>query len=230
MENLAQIFLKRKFGKEPCTMRKFLLLAMLCALAAPFASAGLIVGTPAINEANCYPFSCFASDGGTLYQEVYSSSAFPGTISISSLSFFAWSGGAMDDATYTVDLSTTPSNVGDGYPLTVGADNQLFGTFHISGNMPPVLTLAGAPFNYDPSNGNLLMQVTVGTVNSTCSYCSFFEADYIGTVVSRAWVNGYGPDSGTGALVTDFNIPEPGSLGLFAFGLTGLAVLIRRRK
>ena len=212
-------------------MRKLCLLVVLCVLGAPFAFADVVVGSN--DNGNCYPFSCFAFDAGTLYQEIYSSSAFPGPISISSLSFFLWSPGLMDDATYTVELSTTSSNVGDPYPLTVGADDQLFGTYAISGNMPPVLTLAGGPFNYNPGNGNLLMQVTVGTVNSTCHYCSTFEADFTGTVVSRAWTEGGGAGgSGTGALVTEFGtaIPEPGSLGLFACGLTGLAALIRRRK
>lgn len=217
-------------------MRSLCLFVSLTAFTASFAAAGPVVGSN--DSGNCYPFSCFAYDGGTVYQEVYSSSAFSGPISISSLTFYQSQGGGMDDANYTIDLSTTSSNIGDGYPLVVGADDQLFGTFHISGNMPASLTLTGTPFSYNPLNGNLLMQVTVGTVNSVnpcgAGYCSFFEADYTGAVVSRAYTgNIYGVGGGQGALVTGFNVsstPEPATLGLFGSGLAAIAALRRRRK
>jgi hypothetical protein len=218
-------------------MRNALLFTLLLLSVTMVLSGGTVVGSP--DGGNCYPFSCFATDGGTTYQQVYSSTAFSGPILISTLTFYQNLSGPMDDATYTIDLSTTSSNVGDSFPLTAGADDQIFGTFPVSGDMPVELTFSGTPFPYDPGNGNLLMQVTVDSVNSTnpCgdSYCSFFLADYTEAVTSRAWNSSfYGPNSQDGALVTGFNVvdptPEPASFGMLACGLGAILALLRRRK
>ena len=227
----------RSLSKRAAWLAPCLFLCLLL-LTAASAKAGLVVGSNGIG--NCYPFSCFAFDGGTTYQEVYNSSAFPGAMTISSLSFFGQPdsvGNGMDNAKYIIELSTTSSSVGDGYPLTVGTDNQVFGAFTVSGSMPSVLTFTGTPFLYDPINGNLLMQVTVDSVTSTCGegYCSFFEADDTTAAVSRTWTGFvFGSGQGDGALVTGFDyasaIPEPGSLSLIGCGLIGLGVFFRRRR
>jgi hypothetical protein len=225
-------------------MRRLVLIFTVLLCFSAVVNAGLVVGNH--TEGNCYPFSCFASDEGVVYQEIYSATAFSGPITISSLSFYLdtdWMYGntGRDSATYTIHLSTTPVAV-DGMtaPLdnNVGADNQFFGTFALtSGLMPDVLTFAGTPFSYDPSSGNLLMQVDVSDVTGYCGYCSALQSDGDGAslVVRRAYTNMYdSPVNQTRALVTGFNadapVPEPGTLALLGGGLLGLVAFCRRKR
>lgn len=113
--------------------------------------AGLVVGS--IDNGNCYPFSCGPTDQVTEYQQVYAATSFPGAISITSLSFYAWSGNttkAMDAATYTVSLSTTiapVSGLSANLAANIGPDSQLFGTYTLGPTMPAVTTLHGAAFS-----------------------------------------------------------------------------------
>jgi hypothetical protein len=242
------------------TSRSFLSFALRVALflvltgGSMFAS-GITVGNN--NTGNCYPFLCFASDGGTVYQEQFLSSAFSGETTITQFSLFNRSqndSALMDPATFVISFSTDPNTFGnDSSTLAsnVGADAVVFGTYHLQGTMPDVLTLVGTAFTYNPANGNLLMSITVSSDGSrACPYCSFFEADGGTTVVLRNYTNSGGTVvNAAGAPVVNFNgtfdgatnlnsgetlgegsVPEPSSLALIVPGLAVLIGFVRRRK
>lgn len=217
---------------------KFLAAAAVVAALASSGRAAVTVGV--WDSGNCYPFSCAAYDGVTLYQQVYSASEFPGLTSFDQISFFQDPNfpGLMDTADYQISFSTTSAAVG-GLDTTdpnnnIGPDSQLFGNFTIGGPMPAVLTLTGTTFNYDPSAGNLLMTVAISNLVDPHGYESFFKADYTGVETSRLFGDSGAYFQGTGALVTEFGlaptaVPEPASLALAGFGAAGALGLGRRR-
>lgn len=216
-------------------------LATLLSISAivPTASAQVTVGADDGN--NCYPFSCFTSDGGSVYQQVYAASAFPGQMNFNTLTFFADDGQAglpMDSATYAISFylsSVAPNSLSQIPGDNLGALLGVFGTFNVGGNMPATLELTGSDISYDPIDGNLLMQVTVESVTDiNGDYSSFFRADYSGVVTSRLWLASAGDGIGEGALVTQFSTvavatPEPASIAVLMCGVAGLAALRRRR-
>ena len=90
------------------------------------------------------------------------------------------------------------------------------GTFTLGGAMPAVLTLNGTAINYNPSMGNLLMDVVISDPTAYNGYESFFNADYTQVNVARAWNSTtYGNFSAEdGALQTTFgSVPEHPRLG-----------------
>lgn len=218
------------------SLRKFVILVFFAVLAlAPASQAALIVGSN--DGGNCYPFSCGPGDGLTVYQEVYDANAFPGTLAFNQISFFQWQAGSIDTATYTISFSTTTKPVmgldGSDYTANQGADEKLFGVFNLSGTMPAVLTFTGSTFNYNPSNGNLLMTVLISGASPLGGYNSFFQADYNGQATSRMWwPDGEISTNDTGALVTEFGtsgVPEPATYAMIGLGLAGLALFKRRK-
>jgi hypothetical protein len=214
------------------------LVAVLIASAGQVQAAVITVGSN--DGGNCYPFSCFASDSGTTYQQVYDASQFSGLSQISAISFFRSSGGVMDSADYQIKFSTTSAAVNGlstDWALNIGPDSSIFGNYSLSGTMPTKLTFAGTPFVYDPTAGNLLMTVQVSNATFSAGYDSFFMADYTGVVTSRLYAlnNSNFGVTGTGALVTEFQIldgsvvPEPASIAIFALGSIGMAYRARRK-
>ncbi len=208
------------------------------------AHADVTVGT--YTSGNCYPFSCFASDdfngagGGIVFQQQYNAAAFSGPLTVQSITFFRDSGTVMDDATYDVSFYIGPAmgamDVGD-FNNNRGTLLVNFGSFHFSGTMPTELTLDGADFNYNPADGNLLMDVTVTALNEGVGYQSFFQADYSGNgdILRSYYYNNSAEDTANddGAIVTRFNtgaVPEPGTWALMigGFGLAGAS--LRRRR
>jgi hypothetical protein len=203
------------------------------------ASASVTVGS--MDSGNCYPFNC--NDSGTNvgpsidYQQVYAASAFPGPISISSITFQSFPGVPFEvlSGDYNITFSTTSAPV-NGLDNTlannVGPDVATFFNGHITGGpIGSTYTITGTPFNYNPMNGNLLMEVSVSNQDLIPNFDNngYFWADYTGVVTSRIYAFNGSPDGNgnvTGALVTTFNAtttPEPSSM-LIA-GVAGMAVL-----
>src|SRR5262249_29951223 len=112
---------------------------------------------------DCVPFGCAHQA-----QFLYDASFFSGPISIDTLTFYNNSFDSpdtFDPATYTFKLSTTSKTAGTlslSFASNVGADVQVFKTTAIAGDPlpnPGSFSFTGTPFNYNPANGNLLLEV-----------------------------------------------------------------------
>ena len=213
----------------------------------PSAHATLIVGNN--DTGNCYPFAC--NDSGTAvgqsieYQQIYSSSAFSGAINIGSLSYYNDAADSPGGATvlhgnYSIYLSTTSVAVGSmdsTLANNIGADNMLFYSGDLGGNALDFTIDAIAPFFYDPSLGNLLIDIVVTDQENVAngSGNGYNETDDTGTVTQRSYAlaNDVSGTNESSALVTGFDaatVPEPGTLSLLAASLFGLAATRRRQR
>jgi len=201
----------------------------------------IIIGQPADQHAgNCIPFGCDFNLATTRYQQVYSASQFSGPINIGEIIFYAdafgysepWDTNTLATGSWTLYLSTTSKPVnGLGFPLDPndGADLQLFATVISNGTViPDVWIIPGNTFYYDPTKGNLLLDIHVNLSGVGNVYLNSRNGTS-GGVFSRigdsliGWEN-YG-------LVTGFDVgqsavPEPSSASLFLSGVGVLAFLI----
>ena len=152
--------------KEESRMLLFNRNAFMIAALSPFLGQTLwanhIVGTT--DGTNCIPFSCSVDHFVSTYQQVYSSSSFYGITAFNLISFSLGQGGTLDSGTYVIDFSYTPKAVdglSDASPsANIGADETLFGSFVLpGGTAPSTLSFEGTTFDYDPTQGNLLMTI-----------------------------------------------------------------------
>jgi hypothetical protein len=187
-------------------------------------------GNPASAEANDFPFSGLYQDvdAATRYQQVYVGSNFGGSpIEIGSVIFYAYGVPVNADGTYILSLSTTSAAVDaldSNMATNVGADNFTFfsGTLPMSVGATMTLTLP-TPFNYDPTAGNLLLDIQIsGVTNFSVAPYVAENGDFNG--LSSRMVNGFASGTADFGLVTTFgsstlqSVPEPSSLGLAAVG------------
>lgn len=234
--------------------------ALFLALAGTGLQAGtVVVGDPAVaNTGNCDPFGCPAFFGLGTYQQVYVGSALPGAITIDGIAFIqsiiGYNGGSPAGGTYALDFSYTSDAPGTldltnfNNNITSGDQNFFTGTLPslTPSGAEKLLTFNGTPFAYDPSQGNLLLTVTVtgGTGappflyldQSECGPKTFCPAG-ASVTTSDAYFGNYSGGNDTGGLVTAFtytvpsglSTPEPGSLILVLGGI-GLIGYRNRRK
>jgi PEP-CTERM motif len=120
----------------------------------------------------------------------------------------------------------------------VGPNDETF----FSGTLPAYPSTPGgamtftiaSPFLYDPSAGNLLLDIQIsGVTNGSTALFVAQDGDF-GTDSSRM-VNGNAEGTSSYGLVTTFglgttSVPEPGSLTLAMIGLAAVAGLSRLRR
>lgn len=193
------------------------------------------------NGGNGFPFGGpFLTNPGTTYQEAYASSDFSGPELITGIDFFQQAGfnGPLYSGTYTLSLSTIGANIGSlsstNLVSNLGLNNTVFNTVVLSGSAPSKLTFTGTPFLYDPTQGNLLLNITV-TGGSGGKGVAFQDNEGVGTSVAR--YQNFGNNNGLGfGLVTEFDtsngpaVPEPGTLSLFGCGLAAVLLVKRLRR
>lgn len=205
------------------------------AAAASF-GATITVGVP-IGSSNAFPFTGTSPGGmGSRYQQAYSASDFTEAMAITDISFFRQQTGTFRTATYSLYLSTISAGIDSlsvaNFDANRGSDNTLFATLSLSGSLPAVLTFSGGPFLYNPTSGNLLLDVTVTGIGTSGNGGFEWQSSSSGTF-SRYYdfSNPALASVGTG-LVTRFDyntaIPEPQSFGLIGLGLAGLLGIKRK--
>jgi hypothetical protein len=202
----------------------------------------IVVGAPG-DAGYCIPFGCQFADR---YQQVYSAGLFPGTFTISAITFpytLVRNSDRIDPAAYTLRLSTTRAQVGhlsSNFDSNVGTDatnvfaGALAGEVPFGGGLSFTLPV---PFMFDPRNGNLLLDVFKqgGIFSPAEALFLDFSSDMNGASSSAGSADGRGFMNPFAGLVTAFSgdglapVPEPATMLLFATATAG-GLLMRRRR
>ena len=199
----------------------------------------IIIGAPRDNG-NLFPFGePYPGYTGTRYQQAYDASGFSslGPINITGISFFPYNEASFREGTYDLYLSTITADIDSlsilNFDDNRGSDNALFATANLSGSFAgSIFTFSGGPFSYDPTAGNLLLDIVITNIGNN-GYLAFDNRTTAVGIFSR--YHNFGEGFEGYGLVTQFDydsapIPEPTSLLLFGTGLGLLGLTAYRRK
>jgi hypothetical protein len=226
--------------------------------------ADIMVGAPGdVGGGDCIPFGCVNPGGsGVEYQEIFDSSLFSGPLTIAGLTFFLRNFDNTDPITgqpivsdtiypadYTVTLSVVQIAV-DGLDSTLenNIDPTTAQTFFVGTLSNPVsdhFTIQTTPSNYfyyNPSQGNLLMDITNDGTDPFSQTVYLDKNSSSGGLFSSVYDSDPHPCGTTGCaepdygLVVDFEtptdlapVPEPAAIWL-ALTVTSLLGLRRMRR
>jgi hypothetical protein len=214
----------------------------------------IVTPIPATTEGGSTGSFPFGTTTGQRYQQVYSSSSFSsfGSVLFIDQIAFRVNGNQGNVSNFSIpniqlNLSTTSQAV-DGLSSTFASNvgtndiivfNGAIGPLNLTGNMSPnpfdlVFNLS-TPFSYDPSAGNLLLDVRRA---SGGSFAIFDVVTTTGDAVSRVAgpsgnVNSLSGATSTSGLVTQFNVaavPEPSTYAMMFLGLGAIAFVGWKRK
>lgn len=207
-------------------------------LAGASAHADVTVGVA--NSNNCFPFSCNfgAPTTGQSYDylQIFSASAFTGKTTFDSIAFFdtVIPGAHLAEGTYDITFSTTTAPLGSWYGAIPRANTATFFDGTVSGSAASTLTFNGSSYTYDPTAGNLVMEVVV--TNQANGFFGALDADGSGAYLSRAYqiTNESGVIGGDDVgVVTRFGttspVPESSNAALLLVGLAAVGFTLRRR-
>jgi hypothetical protein len=218
----------------------WIILSILTSVAPAFATS-ITIGGSGLN--NVFPFGCGPSCGPTYlgeYQQIYSSTAFGGPITINQIAFETapLAPHAITDV-FTLSLGTTFASPAGPGPTYVGNRRPDFTTV-FSGAVTVPATGSGTfdfivnlttPFTYNPLNpGNLLLDVFIVSDSDGGTQFVAGSSSSVGRLFNSGGTGAATPEGNYG-LLTRFSdeaaatVPEPTSLTLLA---TGLAVGARR--
>jgi hypothetical protein len=241
MENIAYLTNVKSSRRRVLLRRAAGTMILLCAL-----SVGTVFGSSVTigsdNGSNAFPFGGpFGTNTGSDYQEAYAASDFSGPMLITGIDFFLGNGftGSLYAGTYTLSLSVISSNIGSlsstNLAGNIGSDDTVFESVALSGKAPNTLAFSGAPFLYNPTLGNLLLDISI-TGGKGGSDVAFEDNEGSGTSLAR--YQNFGSNDGLGyGLVTEFvsasaapAVPEPGMLSLLCCGLAAVVGTRLRRR
>lgn len=221
---------------------KRLFLATVAAVALPTSAFAATLTVGAGSNGNAFPFGVNELFGpSTNYQQVYASNQFAGPMAITALQFRKSHGGnSLARGTWALSLSTTDAAV-DGLSIVFADNLGSNNTQVFSGELAPnfdgtLLTFNfSQAFNYNPGQGNLLLDLQIPDINEAESPV-FFLADSGNAIGVYSRMHNFGGGFDGFGLQTGFTfttgnaVPEPATWAMMiaGFGLVGGAM--RRRQ